>query len=262
MGSFRVACAVLITLISLIILIVLLDQIVIPNYHGARFKIGICEITTSLASVNENLSNVPWKDCSCGATCTAQFPCVTLFGQHTPAGQNREDKRDGSFHTDYRALKKQCFVVPHCVPVPIENMLAVRDAVQQFYRHAYMHRDFNFKFNCWGLKGEFLTENNYSSKRANLALFLPLLTFVIGLGSLLAASKKVQRFVERCCQTTSSCFEKCCSSCQAEAEADNRIFPMRTRVSDVRTPAQPIQFPVREPPVYVEDEAPPPYSAS
>jgi len=268
MGEIKVTCAVLFTLIPLIILISLLVQVVIPNYHGSRFKIGRCQLTTKSINLNE----VPWKECSCGVTCTSQFPCVTFSGTYSPFGKHTNSTRSGTFHTDYDALKKNCFVIPNCKSEPTLNQIAVTKHIRKFYWRSTS----STHFHCWALGDNFLTGNDYSSKRASLALFLPLVFFIIGIIFLLASSKKIRGLCDtcchvvmrRCCHVVGTCFGRCCDSCKGLADQEDGMF--RSRVSDIRNPlppGHPASFPGQtapsnqSPSIYIEDEAPPPYSA-
>ena len=225
MGWKRVTCAVTVTLIPLIVFLALLNSVVVPNYHGSRFKIGKCQIK----SVEVRFDQASWKDCSCGVTCTAQFPCVSILGDYTSYGENTIS-RNGSFHSDYSALAKKCFTIPECNKDPTANEESVKEKVDEFYSHDLL------RFNCWALGDKILTHNGYSAKRASLALFLPLLFFILGLMILIKTSRKVRSICNKCCceliprcsKQFCSCLEHCCAGCVSKEDIMIRV----TSVSD------------------------------
>ena len=248
-------CSVTVTLIPLIVFLALLKSVVIPNYHGSRFKIGKCQIKNGKAKFDQ----ASWKDCSCGVTCTAQFPCVSLFGDYTSYGVNTIS-RNGSFHTDYSALVKKCFTIPDCNKDPTANEESVKEKVYEF------HLNQSSTFNCWALGDKILTKNNYSAKRASLALFLPLLFFILGLLMLIKTSSKVRSICNKCCceliprcsKKVCSCLEYCYAGCKSKEDSMIRV----TSVSDQSQSTKPstVGAASSAPPTDVLSTPPPPYT--
>ena len=189
MGKVKIVCLSALTLISFIILVTLVVKVSIPNYHGSRFKKGKCQDVYS----DYESWQIEWKDCSCGSTCTAQFPCVPVHGIYVDA---KGRLVNGTLHEDYAALWRGCFTVPDCERDPTINEKLVWDTVEEFLN---MHRSPLQDFNCWRLGTKFLTSNFYSAKKANLAFLLPLAFFIAFLALLIYSSKRLRKFCQRCC---------------------------------------------------------------
>lgn len=259
----KVGCAVAVTLIPLIVLLSLLNSVVVPNYHGSRFKIGQCRIEALKLEVK--LNRASWKDCSCGVTCTAQFPCVSISGDYTSYGEDT-DKRNGSFHTDYSALVKNCFTVPDCKKDPTTNQKSVMDEVKMFYSNG------SSRLNCWSLGDRILTENNYSAKRASLALFLPLLFFLLGLMILIKTSSKVRWICNKCCcdlipkcsKKLCSRLEYCCAGCCSQEDFTISVNDQTQSTTPPRhrpaKPSAPLTHALNTPHSFEKEDIPPPYT--
>ena len=164
-----VVWAIFSTLIPVIVLMVLLKVTVIPNYHGAQFQVGTCLIENSS---NFDVQQFVWKDCSCGVLCTAKFPCIPLAGHFTPFGGGNASKREGLFYTDYSALQKDCFMEPDkCEKDSFNNSKTINSFILHTF-HLHWHQ--RMSFHCWGYERIFYLENNYSIKKAIVALVAPI----------------------------------------------------------------------------------------
>ena len=222
---------ILLTIITFIIWVVVLIKVTIPNYHGSQFEIGKCSVAEKYVAID----NVPWKDCSCGSTCTSQFPCIDLKAYYAPYHDSNSPRRKGSLHDNYESLVKGCFVIPQCSRDPGINKKRVWESVQRFGTEHSLTSTMS-TFTCWARDDDFYFKNIYSAKRGHLALFLPLLFMGISVILLIASSEKARAFCFSFCLQCR--YSTCCTKCQGRVTEDVDItLPPDPRLEPV-TPVE------------------------
>ena len=217
--------------ISLIVWLVVLIKVTIPNYHGSQFKIGECNLVSKYIA---DFNNVPWKDCSCGMTCTSQFPCIDVKAYYTPHHKN--SKKVGSLHDGYWSLNKGCFVLPKCARDPDANQRTVWDFVNKFLSEHSL-KSTESTFICWAFGDSFYFENTYSAKAAHLALFLPLIFLVISVTLVIISSEKAKACCFTCCMSCWFSRRSCCLKCRGTVSTENNLSIPNTR-PDPFTPVE------------------------
>ena len=159
----------------------------------------------------------------------------------------------GSFHSGYQSERKGCFTIPDCDENPEVN----RDRVVTLAKTFYV-TNWREGFSCWGYQDHMYISNQYSAKRADLALFLPLLFTFLMFCVLLMVSENVRKVACSCFQTC----KKCCLCCIDHPRGEGgRVAAMAT--ASVNPNLAPYPRPRVKPsaPQQQDAEQPPPYTS-
>ena len=152
------------SLVSLLLCGLLVSR---PNFHGAKFEIGTCELTTQHIDIDE----APLKSCDCSGEeegCYSVYPCVNAYGIFYKKGSS-ETGTKGTFHYGYEEVKAGCLLEPACTPSYSGNEAQVSrfwDAFKKIWtNHTYVE--------CWGSGDNFYLWMNYSLAKAYMGVLIP-----------------------------------------------------------------------------------------
>ena len=161
------------SLLSLVICGLLVSR---PNFHGAKFENGACELTT----LEMDMDEAPLIQCDCGGgdeeTCVSYFPCITALGIfYKNSTDGYEEGTSGAFHYDYEASQAGCLYVPPCTPSYVSNEKLVELYWKKFYR-VLGNSDY---FICWGYEGAIYLWMEYSLTKAYMGVLIPTGLFLV-----------------------------------------------------------------------------------
>ena len=152
------------SLVSLLICGLLVSR---PNFHGAEFEIGTCELTTLHIDIDE----APLKSCDCSTEdddCYSVYPCINAYGIFYRNG-SADDATTGTFHYGYEEVKAGCLLEPACTPSYSGNKAQVSRFWNAF-KDIWTNRTY---VECWGSGDNFYLWMDYSLAKAYMGVLIP-----------------------------------------------------------------------------------------
>eukprot|EP00116_Pleurobrachia_bachei_P004550 sb/3464812/ len=176
MGSCFMSCTLVSLVVSGILLLVMGLAVARPNFYGAKFTQGSCQLVTTRIDI----SYAPLRRCDCSFsddnTCYSYYPCISVEGLI-----QKDDEggliTSGIFYENYNSIANKCSYTPSCDPNYYANELAVRNWALVFLAR---HSSFEW-FPCWGLGDQILEFNGYEAWKGWVSIGVPGMWFLVTL---------------------------------------------------------------------------------